>query len=307
MREVKYLSPTAIMLYQKDPEAFYLQYCATNRPPKEPQNRAMAIGAAFDAYVKSFLTQNLFGRDKGFDLFKIFEDQVEPHNRDWAWSNGNWAFQQYLESGALADLMFELQGADSEPKFEMTIESRVAHEACMSDVCLLGKPDIHYRLRDGEVRVVHDWKVNGYMSQKTTSPKKGYVQLYDKGERRGFHKEVSLGRVAGLDVNISHPLETVDKSWATQTAIYSWILGAGIGEKFLIGIHQLCCRGGGEFPIIRVAAHRNYVGREFQEKTWAVIVDLWQKVKEGKVVERQEALDNYYSGEDKDDFLEVSR
>lgn len=307
MREVKYLSPTSIMTWQQDPERFYLQYCADNRPPREPQNQAMAIGAAFDAYVKSYLTRELCA--KPFIFGEIFENQVEPHNRTWAAKHGAWAFECYKRSGALADLLLELQGADDEPKFEMSIENRVAHQREMF-VPLLGKPDIWYSSKSGK-QVVHDWKVNGYCSPKTTSPKKGYIELYDAGEKRGFHKDIMPRLQNGLYVNRSYGLEVVDRGWATQTSIYSWILGSEIGDENLVGIHQLCCKNGGEdrFPVIRVAAHRAIISADFQKSLWSEIQELWNRIESGALLdpERQKVLDRFYSGEDKDDFLEVTR
>ena len=310
MRQLSYLSPTSIMTYQKDKEAFYLQYCADNRPPREPQNQAMAIGAAFDAYVKAYLTTSLFG-ERGFKFEEIFENQVEPHNRDWALKHGAWAFDCYKKSGALADLLMELQGAENEPRFEMQIENRVEHLR-EGDVPLLGKPDIWYIRRGIGWKVVHDWKVNGYCSPKTTSPKKGYIELYDGGERRGFHKNIMPRLEDGLYVNRSYNLETVDVSWATQTTIYSWILGADVGEEAIVGIHQLCCKNGGEnrFPIIRTAAHRSVVSSSFQKELWGTIKEIWGRITSGNILddpERQKVLNQFYSGDDKDDFLEVIR
>lgn len=308
MRKINHISPTAFMLYQRDKEAFYLQYLADNRPPREPQNQAMAIGAAFDAYVKTFLSREF--STKPFIFEQIFENQVEPHNRKWAATHGAWAFDSYKKSGALADLMFELQGTSEEPRFEMSIENRVGRGVDLG-VPLFGKPDIHYKLKDGRMQIIHDWKVNGYMSPKTTSPKKGYIELYDAGEKRGFHKDIMPKLVDGIYVNGSYGMDTVSLDWAIQTTIYAWILGISIGEEFWIGIHQLCCKNGGEgrFPVIRVAAHRGGVTRGFQESLYTEIKGLWENVQKGTILdpERQEVLDRFYSGEDKDDFLEVIR
>ena len=55
MRMPEYLSPTSLNVWKRDQEQFYLQYLAEKRPPREPQTQPMAVGAAFDAYVKSYL------------------------------------------------------------------------------------------------------------------------------------------------------------------------------------------------------------------------------------------------------------
>lgn len=325
MREVKYLSPTSIQVWERDRREFYLQYLADNRPPRMPQNKAMAIGAAFDAYIKAYLTSALFGKESKdtFDLTNLFEAQVEKHNRTWAWEHGKYAFETYKSSGALADLMLELQGSTDTPRFEMTIENRVAHSLVAGGVPFLGKPDIYYTKRGSQQKIIHDWKVNGYMSAKTTSPKKGYVELYDAGVRRGFHAKAMPMMVDGLYVNVGSPLESVDLGWATQTAIYAWILGEGVGSKFLVGIHQLCCRAGDPEgvtkPVIRVAAHRNYISPAFQESLMARCAEIWRRIEKGLIFDQDNeetcvALDQYYkiyentdNNPDSDWFNEVTR
>jgi hypothetical protein len=110
MRKPEYLSPTALAQWEKNQEEFYLQYLAKTRPPRFPQTQPMAVGAAFDAYIKSYYHERLFGAgfDPKFKLAAIFESQVEPQNRDWALVAGKYAFEAYKFSGACADLFVEL-------------------------------------------------------------------------------------------------------------------------------------------------------------------------------------------------------
>src|SRR5581483_6216669 len=121
MREIKYLSPTSISKYAEDPDEFYLNYLADNRPPRMAQTQPMSIGSAFDAYVKSFLHQSLFGvgNDPKFEFQTLFEAQVEACNRDWAMVHGKQAFDVYKKCGALYDLMLELQHSVGTPRFEI--------------------------------------------------------------------------------------------------------------------------------------------------------------------------------------------
>ena len=302
MRKPKYLSPTAILLFERDRQEFYLNYMADHRPPKIPQNRVMSIGAAFDAYVKTFLSGALTLGSGGFKFDEIFESQVEPQNRDWARKHGAYAFSEYQRSGALADLLLELQGSTSTPRFELTVEARVAHERVEGGVPFLGKPDVFYTTRTGRPTVL-DWKVNGYVSPKTTSPKKGYVELYDNGSRRGFHRGSLPIMEGGLYVNRGFPLETVDETWATQLAIYSWLLGLAVGDEGLVEIHQLACKGGdGEgFPSIRVAAHRTVISSGWQHSLMGRCAEIWGRISKGEIFsEDNEAtckkLDDYYLG-----------
>src|SRR4051812_6811821 len=96
MREVKYLSYSGMSLYYKDPEAFYVRYLSENRPPREPQNAPMAVGSAFDAYVKSYLYARLVGKgDPKHEFEFMFESQVEKQCRDVARVDGKAVFEFY--------------------------------------------------------------------------------------------------------------------------------------------------------------------------------------------------------------------
>ena len=246
----------------------------------------MSIGAAFDAYIKAYLHERLFGKgnDSKFEFNSIFEEQVEPHNRDWALKHGAHVFNSYRKSGAFADLLLDMSTASGDPKFEMKIEGRIAHSACVGGINLLGKPDIWFINKFGAF-IVYDWKVNGYMSKSVTSPKKGFVKSYDAHvdkPSRGVgqsHKDCQLMLVDGIYINIAHPLETVDEGWAGQTTIYSWILGAPVGSKFTVGIDQIVCKGSGsEFPYLRVVAHRSRVSQHWQERLHDTIAEIWKRV-----------------------------
>ena len=174
MRKPKYLSPTAIDKFDEDPEEFYLQYLADNRPPKFPQTQPMSVGSAFDAFIKSYYHEHLFGRsnDPRFSREAIFETQVEPHNRDWAWHAGEYAFQAYRTSGAAVDLLIELQNAHDTPRFEFKLEGN------FFNVPLLGKPDVYF-INSEKQPIVLDWKVNGFCAKYNKSPAKGYTRVRD--------------------------------------------------------------------------------------------------------------------------------
>ena len=331
MRPVEYLSPTSVSVWRKDRSEFYLNYLADNRPPKIPQTQPMSIGAAFDAYVKSYLHERIFGKGANplFDFDTLFENQVEPHNRDWALKHGAHVFNSYRDCGALSDLMLDLNDAESEPQFEMQITGRVVHSACDNGIILLGKPDIHFINRGGAF-IVYDWKVNGYCSEKTTSPKKGYIKIYDayvpkisKGNGQP-HKDCHLMRVDGIYINISFTMDQVDRGWADQLSIYSWMLGAKVGSKFVVAIDQIVGKGSGfEYPYLRVALHRCRVDSEYQVVLHNEIADIWNRIKVGPTAifddmtpsesaARCEVLDLYYrnyqdTGPHADWFNEMTR
>src|SRR5688572_28983595 len=122
-RTISYLSPSSISVYRSNPTEFYLRYLVDDRPERVPQNAPMAIGSAFDAYVKSYLHNALFGAvDSKFELRTLFEAQVESQCRDLAWDHGRYAFDCYKDSGALSDLMLEMQRGIGEPRFEFSAQ-----------------------------------------------------------------------------------------------------------------------------------------------------------------------------------------
>ena len=320
MRIPKFLSPSSIDLFYKDRSEFYLKYLADNRPPKIPQTRPMSIGSAFDAFAKSYMAKNLFGEVRPqFEARKIFEEQVEPQNRDWAWENGMHVFGMYLKNGAMGDLMLELEAASEEPRFEFTVEDRVTHSSSFEGVPLLGKPDVYFKTKDG-YGIVYDFKVNGYCSKGNTSPKPGYVWLRDSGGKKPAHKKaLPLGDHGGIQYNTAQNLEDIDEQWATQLAIYGWLLGEPICSEFLTGIEQIVGKETDDKPSIRCASHRVLVSCQFQQVLFERIKHAWTTIHSGHIFDnltkeesdkRCAVLDDYhkaFGGEQDDWFQEVTR
>jgi len=268
MRTPKYLSPTSVMKFYKDREEYYLNYLADTRPPRFPQTQPMSVGSAFDAYIKCYLSDHL-----GLNLFKIdelFEQQVEEQNRDWARIAGKTCFDVYVECGAAAMLVTELEASSIEPRFEFTVEGVRGG----SVVPLLGKPDLSYQTKSGKT-VIIDWKVNGYCSK--ASPRKGYVRIFPEGNH---HKDALIEIKDNMAINVYHNLEDVNVDWATQLAIYGWVLGID-DDMPLVGIDQITCgakKGLGEKGI-RVAMHRCYIGDEFLKDLADKIEHVWEAIK----------------------------
>ena len=316
MREVRYLSPTSLRLFEEDRTEFYLRYLADERPPRMKQTQPMSIGSAFDARVKSYLVENLRGEtDTEFDFENLFASQVEEHNRVWAREASRYVFNAYVKSGALADLMIELEQAMHEPRFEFTIEDRVSHRSNPDTaVPFLGKPDVYFVTKDGG-QVIFDWKVNGFCGKSPTSPKKGYIIVRDGyapkppalKESRGngsAHKDAQLMVVNGLTINIAHHLEDISIDWATQLAIYGWVLGEEVGSKFIVGIDQIVSKGLQKpWPLIRVASFRNTISEIYQHDVFERAVKAWTCIQTGYIFDslpREESdarcllLDDYH-------------
>lgn len=291
MRKPEYISPSALKVFEANPEEYYLRYLADTKPPKFPQTLPMSAGSAFDAYAKSYLATSIYGRsDPKFSLDALFEAQVESHNRDAAKVVGAYLFEMYKSSGALADMMLELKGAVDAPHFEFEVRGTVEGQregigAKRMGVPLLGKPDIKFINSEGET-VIFDWKVNGYYSKSNTSPVKGFLECREQqGQhwcRRGCHKDAMPMTHRGLTINAGAYFEDCEDEWAAQLATYSWLLGSQVGVENIIGVDQFACNGAKRDsegrPNIRIASHRSRVSRGFQFNVINRYLTLWGRI-----------------------------
>lgn len=280
MAKPQFLSPSAISMYYKNPEEYYVTYMTSVRPERIPQTKPMSVGSAFDAYAKSHLHQQLFGagNDPKFKFETIFESQVEPHNRDYAKVAGKICWEQYYASGALADLMIELQNSAVTPRFEFEISGVIdgKREGVTRDiggVPLKGKPDVFFVNKLG-AHVIFDWKVNGYDSKYGASPMKGFVRLREMGYNVGSHKEAVTQSYKGMLINIAGTLDQFNIEWARQLGIYAWLIGEDIGSDFVVAVDQIVCRPTG----IRFAEHRLKIAAEAQWKLFASAQYLWELI-----------------------------
>ena len=325
MRTPRYLSPTSIKMFYADREQFYLQYLADNRPPRFAQTPAMSVGSAFDAYVKCYLADRF---DIEFvSLDELLSLQVEEANLSFATSAGEACFLAYQRSGALANLMLEIESfADpGSLAFESTVRGEVS--GADTSIPLLGKPDMHYTCSG--VPVVLDWKVNGYCSSSNTSPSKGYIRCLDgwdhsvtkasrsHGKSHSAYQPLSLN---GVTYNAAISLADINADWAAQTCIYSWLLGCEVGSDFIIGIDQLACGAGGD--LIRVATFRSMLSSSYQTELYRRAAACWEAIASADTVfigwegidsadassSKCAELDTYYlaySGDDGDAFAGI--
>lgn len=287
MRRPEYLSPSAIALFQESDEEYYLRYLTNTPPPRDPQTRPMAVGSAFDAFCKSEFHDLLFGKthkdSARFELDAIFTAQVEEQHRDWAKLHGAYAFKMYKQSGAFLNLLSELRDAKEEPRFEFDVRGTVNGvrdhlTRKVGEVVLLGKPDAAYVNRDGN-KIVLDWKVSGWCS--IASPMAGYVNLRNEsGQNLGPHKDCYPFEHGSISINGNSYLEKFKKDWAQQCSIYAWLLGASIGDDFIVAIDQLACNSKkfniDGFPEVRVAEHRLRVHKDFQHDVFDQACNLWE-------------------------------
>ena len=283
-KTIKYLSPTGISKYRSNIETYYLDYIAPIERVREPQTAPMSIGSSFDAYCKSYIHAALFGKgnDPKYDFTNIFEAQVSSEWRDQAKLHGMYLFDIYEKSGALADLMIELNQAINVPQFEIEImgavyNSREARTVEKKGVVLLGKPDVFYINKFG-AHVILDWKVNGYYSKYSVSPMAGYVRLRKDKKKTGQHPDCKIMMHNGTLINGALFLENTNIDWATQLSVYAWLLGVETGDDFIAGIDQICCApNGSEFPDVRIAEHRMRVSKEAQFEIFNLASEIWNR------------------------------
>lgn len=279
MREPEYLSPTSMSKWAEEPNNYYSRYLADVPLPEEPQTQAMSVGSAFDAFVKSFLYESLFGspsapgNDPRFARDAIFEEQVAPHNRDFALVAGEDCLRQYRLLGALDGLMVDLGRSKGPPKFEMDVRGKVSHgrDGVINHVPFRVKPDLHYINEHGAF-VIHDWKVNGYCSASGRSPTPGFVKARRKGKMPWAHDDCTIGTHKGITINVRKPFERYDHEWARQCAVGAWVCGAPVGSDFVAVIHQLACSKGK----ITVAEHAGLVSEHYQDFIHSEAAKLWQ-------------------------------
>ncbi|MHC4121277.1 MAG: hypothetical protein ACYSWO_27700 [Planctomycetota bacterium] len=293
MRTIEKLSPTALHLWERDREDFYCQRLSDNRVKRDPQSPAMAVGSAFDAFVKCSLHHHIFGHDADgvYDLQRLFEEQVENKEiRPWAWEAGKYAFDCYRTWGNYEDLLRELLQSEEEPRFEFSLNSVIG------GVPLQGKPDLWYKR---VVQVTYDWKVNNFCSKSAASPKKFYKSCRDCwGQCRGKptrgggdpkshkgYKEIDHhGHLIG-----GHFMSEVDKKWADQISTYAWMLGVEVGDEDMVaGIDQLCCKPSpdpeeNKLPLIRVAQHRCRISKVWQEQLLKRYQACWASLQSGHI------------------------
>lgn len=322
MRIPKYLSHSALKTFEDKREEYVLKYILDDRPARLPQTQPMSVGSAFDAFVKSYMYKEIFGRvDPKFDFTTLFESQVEKHNRDWALKAGAHVFAAYKKSGSCADLLLEMERSTTEPVFEMGLECYLTYNGYT--IRVKGYPDIRYTTRTGRW-VIRDWKVNGYCGNSATSPKAGFVVIRDGNPdypTRGAnkpHKNAILEVIDGIRLNTAVHIHQVNSTWADQLCMYAWMLGVPVGEMFIAGIEQVVAKPSGtDYPDLRFARFQSLADPQEQRQLWTRLVHMWVSVESGYIFngiasdradsdERCEQLAKFYKKSDnpKDAWLQ---
>lgn len=254
------LSPTAYQFYCDDPDRFYRRYIKHDLP-REPQTLASAIGAAFDATVKTAMRDMLGWNDFSFN--DLYEAQVETQYRDRVKPDGEHLFAAYVKSGAYARLMNVLKDAEQ-------INLDCAYTRRIGGVKLQGQPDLSFVWK--KKRFILDWKVRGFLSN--ASPTPGYVICQDgfygrPTKRNGEpHPDCTMSDWEGLAFNANG----MHDSYVVQPSMYAWLLDRFPSDS-IIWIDELVSKGNKK---IRVATHRAFVDQR-QESLLDNLRALWNR------------------------------
>jgi len=285
MRTPKYLSPSSLAKFEKNRREFYERYLCDVKTQRPPQETFMAVGSAFDGFVKHQIHSDIFGAEatKGtmYDRETIFESQVEEFVRDIARERGEDLFQQYVECGSYGALLADISRSPYAPEMEFTVEGEI------EGVPMLGKPDLRYITKQ-EVHVVTDWKVNGSTSKYGASPFKGYQiarDIYNSTTNGKPYKNYRGDAYKDVMVEDLYLEEKCDY-WADQLAIYAWLLGEPVGsENFVVRMEQIACRPvkTRDLPRAKFATHMNRVSEAYQDSLLTRITTCWATIKSGHI------------------------
>jgi hypothetical protein len=295
MRTPEHLSYSFQRIWKQDRGECYLRYLADVKLPRLPQSKPAAIGAAFDALVKSQLAIDLFGTPPDDLRFEtLFESQVEPHNRDDVRRDADYVMSKYVSTGFYATFLTSLNHSKTTPRFESRLKGEV--QTSFGPVPLVGVPDCSYEPIDG-VDIIHDWKVRSFYSRHAASPTKGYAWLKDGWEagelpvfkrvtHSAYHDQCHpkfQSRVHhGVLVN-STPLNQLSQQYAQQLCIYSWLLGKKPGEdSWVATLDEANCKPiNYEFPAIRFSRLSTFVDPDFEHDFAETLGEIWHAIQCG--------------------------
>ena len=244
-KPIKYFSPTSYNEAENCELSFYLHRHSDAGIPRGEQTEAMAIGSAFDSFVKAEIAYSQ-GMEENKNLLAELLKNVAPEHANVI-KAGNMLFQKYKAYGALDSLIDE-----GILNVEMDITAGKKEE-----IIWYGKPDA--QLRGG---LPLDWKVSGYFSAYGVYPKPGYSEVFTKDGRSGRHAKVL-------------PFEQIDRKWAIQLLVYNWLFD----EKppYRGAIDMLACKG----DDLRIAKYRSEISQSFADEIWSESRDKWDRFQKG--------------------------
>lgn len=290
--KIKYLSPTSLTTFENSPDQFVMSYVIGT--PRPPQLKVMAVGSAFDAYVKGALAKDIAGTEGVTET--LMQSQVIDAWRIEVNGYGKRLLAQYKSSGAYAKLLAEIGTPES---FGYEFNAKVTLDIDGVKVPIAGKPDLFFRRQStnegGMINVILDWKVSGFLSK--ASPTAGYSRILDaKGNDKGPHRDCVVIRKHGFEIGIGGDIKP---DWNTQITMYSWCLKApntnepngleggeeGEEEPWVMGIDQLALSNitgkyvGPQGQTFRVASYRKV--RKPQPELLQRLKNAWSAIQAG--------------------------
>lgn len=284
-RVPKFISPSSLGRWEDRREEFYERYITPVLREKEPQVNYMAVGSAFDAYVKSSIHSAIFGdaatKGSPFEFETLFEKQVEPHVRDEVLKRSTFLWDKYRSLGAYANLLTDIVDSPYAPEMEFKVTKEI------NGVPIMGYPDLRYITRQ-LVHVIADFKVNGSFSKHGVSPVQGYKRALSFAKKDGSIKEEVHKKFVPKqfkDVVISENcLGDFERDWATQLTIYAWCMGETPGhEDFVVRMEQIACRPNRNELNVKVATHMSQISGRFQMEVMRRLIECWSFVKKGHI------------------------
>lgn len=249
---LKYLSPTSLNIFETDPEAFYNNYVL--KKPRPPQTEPMAVGGAFDAFVKNYVNNHFNPNDSIFE--ELFNAQVSEHNRDIAYKAGEECFNFYKYSGSLDKIVSIM---DEPPIMDGRFN------LINNQTPIYGIPDFLFTHTSSlkKKKIVFDLKVSGYYSQ--ASPSRGHLE----------HKDAVLGIFGDIYYDMSHSFEQNKRQWATQLHTYGLLFDS---PDSLVMIDQIYRSRSGE---LKLAKYRSYLSDPFKQEVEERYHNAWNMIKKG--------------------------
>lgn len=283
IKPLEYLSPSSIGRILECPYSEYLLRCAGYQLPQMPQTEQMAIGSAFDAFVKAEISR-LLGKE--VKLAQLLESSVSKDNKHII-RYAHDLFNIYNYYGCVKQLMDEgIEDIELDIKKTVGGEKVSGTDFNLGGVPLFGKPDAML----SNNRPI-DWKVNGWNSKTGQSPKPAYqraleikIKTNDQGEIISHTNAGDKGR----HNNYPLPMEYIDDKWALQLLVYYWL-----GSKIEITEDTLCPKEVGIEQIairpntICLVRYRTTISKDFAKKIYDTVKKIWTMFETGEFPEPQ--------------------
>jgi len=217
--------------------------------PKHPQTPQMAVGSAFDSFIKAEIARLLGKPNRLSELIKTVDN--------WEYVKiGNEICQEYIRQGCLKTLMDE-----GLTEIEIKGEDGLCHGILPgTDIPVAGIPDAAFS--DG---TPVDWKVSGYKSRKR-SPTQGYTRLIHNNFNRGRHDKYY------------QPMHKINERWALQLIFYNWMLKQPV-RKYTGAIEEIIIKD----DKLYFGSFRNHIDPTYAMDIRNKVMNKWNRLAKGEI------------------------